>query len=211
MSQASADPREDAPREDSRQRREPQRGESSSSQQSSKRRWVHDVKRAGVGGVIALAFAAVTGAVVGTAGPWKAEEIVESVTAVLPYFGSAAMGAGSTILALMLTLLGVGQSAQTRFSQTFYKRIVWIGRQACLVFAGAALLLLAMAAPVQKLEEGDGTLLVVQFYVIAGSLALLAGLLTSTLMMLQSTLEDLVKVLGIGLEEHPMIADSGNS
>lgn len=175
-----------------------------------RRRWKHDAMRAATGGVVTLVLAASTGLTVGFVHAWTAKKLVEAVAGVLPYFGSAAMGGGLTILALMLTLLGLVQSARAKFAVTFYRRIVWIGRQACAMFGGAALLLLTMALPVDRVSDHGEALYVAQFYAIAGVLAVLGGVLVSTMMMLQSTLEDLVRVVGIGDDDHPLVLQMGD-
>ena len=155
-------------------------------------------------------------AVLGSVGRFEAKRLVEALVKVLPYFASSGIGASASVLALMLTLLGMSRQADVQLAETFYRRILWIGRQASALFVGNVILLLTLAAPVgvAEAESGKDYFVVVQFYVISGLVACVAGLFMSLILMLQSTLTDLVAVLGLGVAAHPLVnrnQESSNS
>lgn len=180
------------------------------SERSEKQRWNHDVTRAAIGGVVTLGMGAGSSAILDSANRFETRHLISSLSKVLPYLASAGIGGGASILALMLTLLSVSRQSDVRFSETFYRRILWIGRQASALFAGCILLLLTMAAPV--VEAGAfasaQTLLTGQYYLTAMLTSLISGLSISLIMMLQSTVSDLVMVLGFGVEDHYVLAPS---
>lgn len=173
-----------------------------------KQRWNHDVTRAAIGGAITLAMGAGSAAVLGSANRFETRHLIESLSGVLPYLASAGIGGGASILALMLTLLGVSRQSEVRFTETFYRRILWIARQASVLFAGCILLLLTLAAPVVEADAfaSASDLLTGQYYVTAVLTSLISGLSISLIMMLQSTVSDLVMVLGFGVEDHYLLA-----
>ncbi len=107
----------------------------------------------------------------------------------------------------MVTLSGTSARSETPRVSVFFVRIRGIGRQASALFAFCVLLLVLLAAPVTEAEsvETGHTLVVVQFYVTAGLVALVTGLFTSMIMMLQSTLNDLIIVLGMRRHDYYIV------
>jgi len=181
-------------------------GEPSAQQErSSSRRWNHDVARAIFGGVVAVAFGVVMFVLLGAASPFEARQLVEKMGGILPYAASAGIAGSTTVLALMLTAVGMARRAETTVRTTFYRRILWISRLSSGVFLACVGVLLALITPVTEID-GDRSLVFVQFYVVAGLTAALAGLFLTLIMMLQSTVGDLVHIIGLRNDTHPLIA-----
>ncbi|WP_052553987.1 hypothetical protein [Enhygromyxa salina] len=180
-------------------------------ERSHQQRWNHDVTRAAVGGVLTLVIAFGAAGLMGSGSYFQAGRLVDALRSVLPFLGSSSMGASASILALMLTLLGISRTSKATLTELFYRRILWIGRQASAMFFGSLLLLLTLAVPVIEADSLDDAerVVVLQFYVTAGLTAVMSGLAVSTILMLQSTLSDLILVLGFHVEDHPLVKASG--
>ncbi|PRP95237.1 hypothetical protein [Enhygromyxa salina] len=163
--------------------------------------------RAAVGGALTLVIATGAAGLLGFGSYFEARRLVEALRAVLPFLGSASMGASASVLALMLTLLGISRTADTRLTELFYRRILWIGRQASALFFGSLLLLLTLAVPIIETDALDGAqdIVVLQYYATSVLLALMTGLAVSMILMLQSTLSDLIMVLGLRVKDHPLV------
>ncbi|PRQ02177.1 hypothetical protein ENSA5_26360 [Enhygromyxa salina] len=130
----------------------------------------------------------------------------------LPYVASSGIAASVTVLALMLNLLGLSRRSDADLSKIFYRRVQWIGRQASAMFVGSLLLLLTLAFPAIESDAFDGAsnFVVAQFYVTSALTAVLSGLAVSMVLMLQSTLSDLVAVLGMKVKDHYLLAPSSD-
>ncbi|MEZ5397964.1 MAG: hypothetical protein R2724_35070 [Bryobacterales bacterium] len=168
-------------------------------------RYTRDTVRAVIGGVVALAVASGLGVTLSVAGTFEMQRLLEALRGVLPYFASAAMSASATVLALMLTVLGIGHRSEHTLSPRFYRRVQWIGRQATGTLAAASVLLLTMAVPVAEIEDkasSAATLIRMQYYATCGLTGLVSGVLVSMVLMLESTLTGLVCVLGLRQTDH---------
>lgn len=170
------------------------------------RQWNHDITRAIVGGIVTITMGVGTAVLLGQVSGFEARKLVESLIAVLPYLASAGIASASTILALMITLLGIGRDSKRKFTKIFYRRILWSGRQASMIFLSSLIMLLLMAAPVAGATQTHaGILTQLQFYLTAGLTAINTGLFVSLISMLQSTLADLVNVIGLGVESNRLV------
>lgn len=196
--------------QDPQEPRDGQDQEAAPSTSAERKRWNTDGARAIAGGAVTLAIGLGGATLLGSVNHWEARRLVESLDNTLPYFASAGIGASVSVLALMITLLGLSRRTKLDLSETFYKRILWIGRQASALFAGSVFLLLVMAAPVANAdaENGSRNYAIAQFYVTASLTAIAAGLFVSLVLMLQSTLSDLVQVVGLRVDDHPLIAEN---
>ena len=128
-----------------------------------------------------------------------ARTLADSLSDTLSYFGSAGIGASSTILALMITLLGLSNQSDHEFNDIFYRRVLWSGRQASVLFLLCVVLLLVMAMPTTSTElPYESTVSLIQFYATALITSMATGLFVSLVLFLQSTVSDLVAVLRKG-------------
>jgi hypothetical protein len=171
-------------------------------------RYPRDSLRAVIGGVVALAVAAGMAVLLAATGPFEADRLLESLRSVLPFLAGSSMSASATVLALMLTVLGIGHRSEQTLSTHFYRRVQWIGRQATATLTMAGALLLTMAVPIAEMDDAEGasTLLQVQYYATALLTGLLIGVLVAMVLMLESTLSGLVRILGLQQTDHWLVA-----
>lgn len=174
---------------------------------SHQQRWNHDVTRAALGGVFTLVIGAGAAVLLGSSSFFEARRLIDALRSVLPYLASSTMGASASVLALMLALLGISQTSDATLSKLFYRRILWIGRQASALFVGSLLLLLTLAVPLVEADTFDDahTVVIVLYNVSSGLTAVMSGLAVSMVLMLQSTLSDLISVFGLRMKDHYLV------
>ena len=112
--------------------------------------------------------------------------------------------ASATILALMLTVLGVSSSSDSQLKAAHYIRIKQIAYGDTLVFVVALTVGLLLNVPLNESSKLSGALETVTYYGALSLTALLGGALVSIVLMIYNTVADMIDVLVLGKEEHPL-------
>ena len=143
------------------------------------------------GGVVAVvaSFALVVG--VGRIGDFEALAVIESVLPTTRFLASGAIAAGVTVLALLLTLLGLSLTEHVSFDPRLFSRARYIAVLGVAVIVIGVALLLAVTLPLSEAEELY-PFYDILYYVLAGAISLLGGVLVTLGLMISSTLIGLI-------------------
>ena len=145
------------------------------------------------GGVVAsLALFALVVAV-GQVGSPEALELIESVVPAARFLATAVITASMTVLALLLTLLGLSLTSSYTFNPRLYTRVSHITILSVIAIVGSTATLLAASLPIRQVSD-NASFYDLYYYFIAGSISLLAGLAISIGLMIGATLRGLVRI-----------------
>lgn len=132
-------------------------------------------------------------AVVGRVTPYEGLDLLDAVLPTIRFLASSVMAAGATVLALMLTLLGITYTTRWKFRDAHYHRIGQISLLASISIVLAVVVLLFLGLPV---GEADGLRLYhhIVYYGLTASASLLGGLTVAVVLMLHRTIRGLVAI-----------------
>jgi len=122
----------------------------------------------------------------------QAQNLIEAMLNAALFFASAIVTASATILALMLTMLSLSDQTKIDFDKIFFQRIERIGVLTTISLASSILLLLFLSIPVKESRNLPPNWFATIYYVLIVSLALLAGLLVSVVLMLMNAIRSLI-------------------
>jgi hypothetical protein len=146
-----------------------------------------------IGGLVATAALFAMVVLVGQVGSFEALRLIESVLPGARFLASAVMGGSLTVLALLLTLLGLAITSDFTFHPRLYTRVSFITNLSVVSIIVSVALLLAVGVPIQEVEEVRPYYAVL-YYVLAAGMAVLGGIVVSMGLMIGSTLRGLVNV-----------------
>lgn len=159
-------------------------------------------KKALAGGIIAGSIALFGQWMVGQVyGGWEARQLLETANASAHYFGSSIVTGAATILALMLTMLGLTKQSESEFDVVFFKRIELIGFLSTVAMIAGVILLLFLSVPVQESDEVPGDWYRFIYYFLIIYIALLAGLTVSVVLMLYNSIKSLIHIIRPSIEQ----------
>ncbi len=159
-------------------------------------------KKALIGGILSGTVALVGQWLVGQVySGWEARKLLESVISSALYFGGSIVTASATILALMLTMLGLTKQSSGEFDVLFFKRIERIGLLSTISLISAVLLLLFLSIPLQESNDVPSSWYQVIYYILTIFIAILAGLVVSIVLMLFNSIKSLIDVVRPTLDE----------
>lgn len=144
---------------------------------------------------------------VGNVASFEALRLIRATIPAAHFLAAAAVGAGVTVLALMLTLIGLTNSSEWSFSELHYKRIRNITNLALAVIATGVVVLVAVAVPIEEVEELRDFYAVL-YYSLTAMLSILGGLIVAMSLMIGSTIRALVEVALGGGKSHPLIEEN---
>lgn len=136
---------------------------------------VHEVGRTLIGGGVAAVVLFFTIVVVGRVGSFEALRLIEAAVPTARFLAAAVVGGSLTVLALLLTLLGLSLGSEIQFSDALYARAAFLARLSVISIVLATGVLLAVAVPVAEAET-LATYYAIFYYVLAAALAILGGL-----------------------------------
>lgn len=164
-----------------------------------------DLRKALLGGLIA-AVVSITGSVmVGHISGSEGLRLVEAMLPSVRFLCIAVMTASATILALMLTVLGLSRNAPSPLRSSHYKRVEQVALLDSITFVLATLLLLMLTIPIGESVAFSAEWYTTMYYVLLVVSSLLGGMLISVVLMIYGTVRDLVEAIGLEREDSSVL------
>lgn len=156
-----------------------------------------------IGGGVATLMILIAVAIVGNISGYSALQLLEGTMPSIRFLTSTVATGGVTILALMVTLLGLSNSVDTELEVVHYRRIQQIAYMSAASVAAAIFLLVFLSVPV---EESEDVAVVYAEYIYYGILiftSLLGGVMVTLVLMLLTAVRGLLHVVAPTLEDDP--------
>lgn len=161
-----------------------------------------DLQKALWGGVLSAIVVLVGIWIVGRLSGAEARLLTETTLPRLHALCNTVILASATILALMLTLLSLSTNSNTRLKPGFYKRIQQLSLIDAIVFVAAMLVFLLLNIPIVEADKVPPSWFSTIYYVSITAASLLGGALVTIVVMLYSTVHDLISVVGLQVDNH---------
>lgn len=166
-------------------------------------------KRAILGGIISLVIIGIGTFMLGKLSGYEAKELIKSSIAGLNTLCNTIVLASATILALMLTLLGLSANASSRLKDDHYKHVLQIAKLDTVVFISSLLFFLVFNLPVTESDNIPSNWFTTIYYITLGVSTVLSAALIVVVLMLYNTVVNIIKIIGLGDKDHPL-AESGD-
>lgn len=152
-----------------------------------------EFRGAAIGGVVTASFLFFVIIGVGRIHSFEARGLIEAILPGARFLGSTVVGAAVTVLALLLTLIGLSLNNEKQFSSRLYDRALRITRMAVVCIVMGVGVLLAVSVPVVEVPEISRHYAVL-YYGLSAAIAVLGGLVTAMGLMIGATLRGLIGV-----------------
>lgn len=158
------------------------------------------------GGALVAVFGFGMMAIAGGISSFEARNLLDAALPTIRFLASTLVAASTTILALMLALIGITASHEANFKPGFFKRIRQISTLCIMLLAGSALLLLFLTVPIDEAEGIQRRYEIVYYLVLAGA-AGSTGMLVSVMLMLRYAVEGVIDALTPGAESSIVVTE----
>jgi len=163
-------------------------------------------KRAIIGGFLALGVIGLGTFMLGHLSGYEAKELIKVSIGGLNTLCNTIVLASATILALMLTLLGVSSGTSSQLKEDHYNNIMRIAKLDTVIFVVSLLSFLLFNLPVTESDNIPANWFDVIYYITLGISAILSSALITVVLMLYSTIVNIIKIVGLGMKDHPLVS-----
>lgn len=164
------------------------------------------VKRAIVGGVVSTIVMGTGTFILGQMSGYKAMELLQNSMSGINMLCNTVILGSTTILALMLTLLGLSRSSESKLTDRHYKDVLTIAKSDTILIVAAVITFLMLNLPIGESEEVGKSWYQTIYYVSLGMAALLGGGFIAVVMMLYGTITNVILIVGLNIKDHPLIS-----
>lgn len=163
-------------------------------------------KRALLGGAISLAIILSGTFLLGKLSGYEAKILIRnSLTGMNTLCNTIAL-ASATILALLLTLLGISSSSKSKLKKDHYRHILQIAKLDTFVFVAAVITFLIFNLPITESESLPYNWFNFVYYISLAISSVLSSLLIMVVLMLYNTIVNIIKIVGLGIMDHPLVS-----
>ncbi|UOB16731.1 hypothetical protein [Abyssalbus ytuae] len=164
-------------------------------------------KRAITGGIISLFIILLGTILMGRLSGYEAKELIRnSITGINTLCNTIAL-ASATILALILTLLGISSGSKSKLKPDHYKHVLQIARVDTFVFIASLISFLLLNLPITESENVPNNWFNWVYYISLSISSILSASLIVVVIMLYNTVVNIIKIVGLGIKDHPLIED----
>ena len=159
-------------------------------------------KRALLGGAISLAIILSGTFLLGKLSGYEAKILIRnSLTGMNTLCNTIAL-ASATILALLLTLLGISSSSKSKLKKDHYRHILQIAKLDTFVFVAAVITFLIFNLPITESESVPYNWFNFVYYISLAISSVLSSLLIGT----PNRLNEMFSGAGLGIMDHPLVS-----
>jgi len=164
-------------------------------------------KKAISGGLIATIIIGMGAFLLGNISGYEAKKLLESSMQGLNMLCNTIVLASATILALLLTLLGISTGTDARLKNRHYKQVLNIAKFDTVLFISALVMFQFFNIPI---TEADRVEVSWYKYIYWGTLfasSIISGMMVTTILLLYRTVTNIIAIFGLGMSDHFMLAD----
>ncbi len=165
-------------------------------------------KRAIVGGLISLVVIGSGTFLLGELSGYEAKELIKNSLAGINTLCNTIVLASATILALLLTALGLSSSSNSQLKEDHYHHILQIAQLDTIVFIASLITFVVLNLPITESENVPADWFSRVYYISLALTSILSSALIVVVLMLFNTVVNIIKIIGLGMTDHPLAEKS---
>lgn len=164
-------------------------------------------KRAIIGGVISMAVILLGTILLGRLSGYEAKELIKNSLDGMNTLCNTIALASATILALLLTLLGLSSNSKSRLKEDHYHHVLQIAKLDTAIFIASVITFLLFNLPITESDNVPNNWFNMLYYISLGISSILSAGLIVVVLMLYNTVVNIIKIVGLGIQDHPLAID----
>ncbi len=162
------------------------------------------VKRAITAGVISLVVIGIGTLLIGELSGYEAKVLIKNSIAGINTLCNTIILASATILALLLAVLSLSASSDSKLKEDHFKHIMLIAKLDTIVIIASLVSFLILNLPITESETMPQNWFRTIYYISMATTSVLSAALIVVVLMLYNTVVDIIKVVGLGMKDHPL-------
>ena len=162
-------------------------------------------KKAMAGGVVSAIVIGLGAFLVGNVSGYEAKQLLEASLDGVTTLCNTVVLASATILALLLTLLSISAGSESKLKKEHYLNVKRVAKLDTIVFVIAMTSFALLNVPIVESDDVPAQWYITFYYVSLGISAVLGGVIISVVLMLYNTVRNIINIVGLHQEDHPLI------
>ena len=167
-------------------------------------------KRSIYGGTAAAIFTGLGVFLLGNLSGYEAKQLIASSLPGVNMLCNTIILGSATILALLLTVLGVSTGSKSNLKKAHYKQVLLIAKLDTIVFVVALVLFQFFNIPITEAENVEITWYVAIYWSTLILSSIISGMMITVILMLYTTITNIIHIVGLG-EDHYLISEDEGS
>ena len=156
------------------------------------------MKRVILAGIIALIVLAIGTYVIGDLSGYEAKDLFRKSISGINMLSNTIILASATILALLLTTLGISTDLSDKLSDEHYKHLLLVAKFDTIVLVTALISFVLFNLPIAEGDNVPQNWYSIIYYITLGISSVLGASLTVVVLMLYNTVVSMIKSIGLG-------------
>ena len=161
------------------------------------------------GGIVATLLSGLGVFLLGNVSGYEAKHLLSSSLQGINMLCNTIILASATILALLLTLLGISSGTKSKIKKEHYSEVKNIAQFDTVLFITGLLLFQFFNIPITETEEVPAAWYEVIYWATLISTSILSGMMITVILMLYNTVTNIIHIVGIG-GDHQLIRNDEN-
>ena len=163
-----------------------------------------DYKMPLYGGILTTVFSGSVVYLLGNLSGFEALLLIETTIPRISSLFNTIILASATILALILTLLGISSNSESKLKKFHYKQVLNLAKFTSSLFIVTLVVFQFLNIPFNEAENIPSTWYSSIYWVILFVSSLLSGMMVAVILMLYKIIHNIIRIVGLG-EDHPLI------
>ncbi|WGK64507.1 hypothetical protein [Croceiramulus getboli] len=162
------------------------------------------------GGLISAIFVGLGVFLLGSISGYQAKDLLSSSLPGISQLCNTIILASATILALLLTLLGISTGTKNKWKEQHYTFVLNIAKIDTVLFVAALLFFQFFNLPVIESDNVPISWFYALYWISLMLSALLSGMMVTVILMLFNTVKNIIQVVGLG-KDHMLVSKDNES
>lgn len=158
-----------------------------------------------LGGLAAAIFTGLGAFLLGDISGYEAKSLITTSLSGINMLCNTIVLASATILALLLTLLGISTGTKSQIKKAHYEQVLNIAKFDTILFVGALVLFQLFNIPITESESLPTSWFAYIYWATLFFSSLLSGLMVTVILLLYSTVTNIISIVGLG-NDHYLIS-----
>lgn len=163
-----------------------------------------DYKMSLYGGLLTAVFSGGSVYLLGSLSGFEAIQLIESTLPRISTLFTTIILASATILALILTLLGISSASTSKLKKYHYKQVLSLAKFASFLFILALVIFQFLNLPFNEAKNIPSSWYSTIYYSILLTSSVLSGMMVTVILMLYKIIHNIIIIVGLG-EDHSLI------
>lgn len=169
-------------------------------------KYIENNRKSLLGGLLATGFTCAGVVLLGNISGYEAKDLLSVSLSGLNMLCNTIVLASATILALLLTLLGISSGSSSNLKESFYMQVLSIAKFDVVLFISALIMFQFFNIPIMQSDNVPTAWYDTVYWITLTTTSIICGMMITVILMLFNTITNMISIIGLK-NDHKMLVD----